>query len=121
MSRRNQSDQIFYFGRTGFTAAGNQGAAPAIDPTLDEVVTAVLTANATVAAPAASTPGAVNIGSRFYLVVIQDATGTRTLAWNAAWRNAPAMTAGTANQRASFEFRWDGVSWQFVGGSTAFA
>lgn len=98
---------------------GNVGAAPAVDPTASESVTLVLTANATIAAPV-STAG-LNIGDPYYIVAIQDVTGTRTLGWNAAWRNAPAMSAGTNGQRASFEFRWDGVNFQYVGGSTAFA
>jgi len=79
-----------------------------------------LNANATINAPV----NAPAVGARFSLRLAQDATGTRTVTWNAAYRNAPAWTAGTAAQTAYAEFECvDHVAntWQYVGGSTAFA
>jgi hypothetical protein len=78
-----------------------------------------LTAAATVGAPLSAAP----IGFKLFLEFVQDATAGRAVTWNAIYRNAPAIGGGsaTAGQRASTEWRWDGVSWQFVGGSTAFA
>ena len=64
--------------------------------------------------------GPRGVGDKLYLVVILG--GSHTLAWSAAaggYRNGLAAS-GTIGQRASFEFRWDGVSWQMTGGSTAF-
>jgi hypothetical protein len=120
MGSRSQlvRDQKETFG-VSVKSLGNVGAAPAVDPTQGETHTLVLTANATIAAPVSA--AGLNLGDPLYIIAIQDATGGRTLAWNAAWRNAPTLSAGTSNQRASFEFRWDGVNWQYVGGSTAFA
>lgn len=62
------------------------------------------------------------IGTQMYLVLQQDGTGSRTVTWAACYRNAPDWSAGgAAGTIASGEFRWDGQSWQYVGGSSAFA
>jgi hypothetical protein len=121
MSRRNQGNQLELYGKTSFYNMGNVAAAPSIDASLEEAIQMTLTANAVIAAPAANSIPSVNVGSRLYLVFIQGPGGTFTVAWNAAWRNAPALAGGAAATRASAEFRWDGASWQFIGGSTVFA
>src|SRR5215831_14038545 len=97
---------------------GNSGSVPQPDCAIGEVQQWIVNANAVVAAPL-NTSG-VAIGSHLYMLFQQNATGGFTLGWNAIWRNAPTLAAGAANTRASFEFRWDGTSMQFVGGSTAF-
>lgn len=94
----------------------NSGASPVVDASVGEVF--VLTLNAPTVTVSAVNPRAV--GDRIYVVAIQDQPASRTLAWASNFRNAP-TGSGSAGQRASFEFRWDGVSWQCVGGSTAFA
>lgn len=91
------------------------------DASAAEVWQFVLTA-ATVTVGAPLNPRA--IGDQLFVVLIQDATGGRNIAWASGaggFRNAPTPSAGTSGQRCSFEFRWDGVSWQMTGGSTAFA
>ena len=95
------------------------GATYVHDVTVVETAVVTLTANCTVGAPINTNQ--IRAGNRTCLIFVQDSTGGRTLAWNAAWRNAPALAAGTAGQRACFEFRWDGVNMQLVGGAVAFA
>jgi hypothetical protein len=60
------------------------------------------------------------VGAQLFLVVIQDDSGGHAITWDAVFRNAPTPSAGTAGQRLSAEFRFDGVSWQCVGSSSAF-
>lgn len=96
---------------------GASGAAPQPDAGVIETQVWTLTANATVAAPL--NPRAV--GDQLFLVFVQDATGGRSISWNGIYRNAPTPSVGIAGQRLSAEFRWDSQSWQFTGGSTAFA
>jgi hypothetical protein len=99
------------------TVVGNGGATPT--PNCANGLTQVFTmnANATVGAPT----NPPQIGTTLNLVFVQDATGSRTIGWNATYRNAPAWSAGAANTRASARFQYDGAGWQFMGGSTAFA
>lgn len=103
---------------------GNQ--ATTITPNLafGAAQTFTLTGNVTVAAP-------INppvVGARLRLRLVQDSTGSRTVTFNSAYRNAAGTTltlaAGTANLVAYLEFEClDQATnkWQFVGGSTAFA
>jgi hypothetical protein len=99
--------------------AALSGAAPVPDCADAETQVFTMNANITVGAPI----NAPAIGSKLVLIFVQDATGTRTLAWNAIYRNAPALAGGaaTAGQRALTEWCWDGASWEFTGGATAFA
>lgn len=46
----------------------------------------------------------------------QDGTGSRIITWNAAFKKA-ADGAGTANQKGSTSFVYDGASWVQVGGA----
>ena len=73
-----------------------------------QVATVTLAGNRTVAAPT----GMIN-GAFYALAVIQDATGGRTLAWNAVFKwtfaSAPTLTT-TANARDYFVFRSDGTN-----------
>ena len=97
------------------------GAAPIVYAGLAETYVLTLTAATTVGVPAQSTT--CPPGTTLCLIFVQDATAGRTLAFNAIFRNAPSISGGaaTAGQRCSTEWRWDGVSWQYTGGSTAFA
>jgi hypothetical protein len=120
MSRGNvEQAQIEFQGAIQPKTIGNVGAAPIPDANAAESQVFTLTANATFGA-AQNTSG-LPVGSKLCFVLIQDPTGTRTVGWNAQYKNAPALAAGTAGQRALVEFRWDGVGFQFVGGSAAFA
>lgn len=86
------------------------------DATIVETQTFVMTANLTVGAPV----GPRAVGDKLYLVFV-DSNGGHTIAWDSVYRNCQRPAAGAANTRLSCELRWDGQSWQFAGGSTAFA
>ena len=103
------------------TKIAASGASYAPDISTAESHTVTMTANLTVAAPGGTNQ--MQPGSRFALILIQDNTGSRTLTWNSAWRNAPSGlgSGAAAGSRALFEFRYDGVSMQYTGGATAFA
>lgn len=69
--------------------------------------------NITIAAP---TNG--QTGSRLDITILQDATGSRTVTWNAAFKfagaAAPTLTT-TASRRDTFRFVYDGSAWREVG------
>lgn len=100
-------------------ASASTSYAPDVSAAETHVVT--LTGATTIAAPTGTAQ--MQPGTRFALVVVQDTTGGRALSWASNWRNAPSGLGGSAaaNTRALFEFRFDGVNMQYVGGSTAFA
>jgi len=106
---------------------GSQGAAIVPDVDAAEAQVFVLGAAATVGVPlvdgAAVSANNVPIGTKLFLVFVQDVTAGRALSWNAIFRGAPATTGGAATngQRMGCEFRYDGASWQFVGGASTFA
>lgn len=108
--------QTAAFGLPQPKAWGNVAAVCTPDATIVETQTFVMTANLTVGAPI----GPRTTGDKLYLVFV-DSNGGHTIAWNSIYRNCPTPSAGTAGQRLSVELRYDGVSWQCVGGSTAFA
>lgn len=115
-----EQDQEAFFGTKQPAINNASGATPTPDATAVETQEFVMTA-ATVTMQPPKGPRAV--GDKLFIVCIQDATGGRTLAWSTSaggYRNGLGAS-GTSGQRASFEFRWDGVSWQMTGGSTAFA
>ncbi len=110
------------FGGSPAGAPSVQVAAGAFSPYLAVglVVNAVLTGNVTIAQPYGINN--LPVGSLMYLVLTQDGTGSRTVAWASCYRDAPNWSSGgAAGTVASGEFRWDGNSWQYVGGSSAFA
>lgn len=77
----------------------------------------VLNANCFVGEPLYPPP----VGGRIILLLTQDGTGSRSVTWGICFRDAPAWSASAAGTRASAEFLWDGFSYQYMGGSTAFA
>lgn len=97
--------------------AGNTGAAPAPALTNGPVQQWTMNNNVTWGAPTAPW----KLGQLLTILAVQDATGSRTTAWNATYRNAPSWAAGAANTKATAMFIYDGTNWQFIGGSTAFA
>jgi hypothetical protein len=104
----NDTDALFQAGSTGTTPT----------PNCQNGLTQVWTMNNNISVGVPTNPP--QIGQTLTLVFVQDATGGRTIVWNAAYRNAPPWSAGLAGQRATADFKYDGISWQFVGGSTAF-
>lgn len=64
-----------------------------------------------------------NPGQRIYIILVQDSTGSRTVSWASCWRDIPSgwASGGAAGTVASGEFVFDGFSWQYCGGSSAFA
>jgi hypothetical protein len=98
---------------------GNTGATPAPNLYFGTVQRWTQNSSVTWAAPA----NPAGYGTILTLLVQHDATaGNYTTAWNAAFRNAPAIAASAAaNSKATFQFMYDGTNWQFIGGSTAFA
>jgi hypothetical protein len=65
--------------------------------------------NITIAAPVNARTGLI-----LDIVIVQDATGSRTVTWNAAYHfagaAAPTLTT-TASRRDTFRFVYDGASW----------
>lgn len=93
-----------YFGNATLT----DGATVSWAANTQQVATVTIAGNRTMAAPT----GLVN-GAFYALAVIQDATGSRTLTWNAVfkWAGGTAPTLSTAaNARDYFVFRSDGTN-----------
>lgn len=78
------------------------------------VVVAALTGNITVAAPLNP-----RVGQRLAFCFTQDATGGRTVTWNAAFA-AAANSGSTANHKAATEFVYDGSRWVQLAGAMTF-
>lgn len=77
-----------------------------------------LTNNVTVGQPLNPVPA----GNLIVLQLVQDATGSRTVAWAGCYRDAPNWAAGgAALSTALAMFMFDGQSYQYIGGSSAFA
>jgi hypothetical protein len=94
----------------------------AIAPNCSLGVTQIYTINnnATISAPL----NPPTIGGRLRLKIVQNATGGYSVTFNSAYRNAPSLGTGTARQTAYVEFECiDTITntWQYIGGSTAFA
>ncbi len=87
----------------------------AIDPANGTDYEVTLGGNRTVGAP--STPVT---GQRINLVVIQDVTGGRTLAWNAVFKQGWSDIGNVANARASISFVYDGTNWNQIGAQNAY-
>jgi len=78
------------------------------------VVVGTLTGNITIAAPLGARKG-MDLTYCF----TQDATGTRTVTWNAAF-SFVANEAGAANEKGQSTFIYDGARWIQMGGSMLF-
>jgi hypothetical protein len=76
----------------------------------ERLIVGTLTGGTTVPAPTNPQPGQV-----LEFAFLQDGTGGRVVTWNAAFKKA-ADGAGTANQRASTRFLYDGTNWIQQGG-----
>ena len=74
------------------------------------VIVGTLTGGMTVAAPTNPT-----LGKKLTFAFTQDATGGRTITWNAIFKKT-ADAAGAANTKGTTEFVYDGTNWRQVGG-----
>jgi len=54
-------------------------------------------------------------GQRITYTFIQDGTGGRTVAWNAAYKVTWSDAGNTANKRSTVSFRYDGTFWNIEG------
>lgn len=81
----------------------------------ERLIVGTLTGNLTISAP--SNP---RTGGMLVFAFTQDATGGRTITWNAAFKKA-ADGAGTANQKGATSFVYDGTNWVQVGGGLGWA
>ena len=83
------------------------------DASTEDVCKLTLGANRTLAAPSNGTTGQF-----ISILVIQDGTGSRTIAWNAVFEfkddTAPTATT-TASKGDMFTFRYNGSKWLEVG------
>jgi hypothetical protein len=93
------------------------GATISWDVSARAVAKVTLGGNRTLSAP--NSP--IGSGQFISLLVIQDATGSRTLTWNAAYEfkddTAPTLTT-TAQKADLFTFRYNGTKWLEVGRNT---
>ena len=83
-------------------------------PTGATVIVGALTGNLTVNAPTSPIKG-----GRLTFILVQDATGGRTITWNAVFKKA-ADGAGAANQKGATSFYYDGTDWIQEGGPLTF-
>lgn len=73
------------------------------------IIVGTLTGNITINAPTAPSKGA-----KLSFNFTQDATGSRTLTWNAAFKKGTDVL-GAANQKAAIEYIYDGTNWVAIG------
>ena len=78
------------------------------DYRLGETIIATLSGNITVA----DVPALARLkGARLNFVFIQDGTGGRTVAWNAAYKVTWSNAGNTAGLRSAITFEYDGTNW----------
>lgn len=81
----------------------------------ERVIVGTLTGNLTINAPTNPRSGGMLV-----FCFTQDATGGRTITWNAAFKKA-ADTAGTANQKGATSFVYDEANWVQAAGMLGWA
>lgn len=77
-----------------------------------KVIVGTLTGNITDLAA----PSNAHIGCRLSFKFTQDATGSRTVGWNATYKKSWTISP-TANKISTIEFEYDGTNWIQVGGT----
>lgn len=75
-----------------------------------------LTGNITMSAPTNPI-----LGQQVTYIFEQDGTGGWTITWDAVFSKSADPAAGTAGQKASTSFRYDGAEWVQIGGALAWA
>lgn len=88
----------------------------AVDASLGTTFVVTLTDNRTMGAP--TNP---QTGTTISFIVIQDGTGGRTLAWNAAYNVSWSDTGNLLNRRSTVQFVYDGSVWQQIGAQRLYA
>lgn len=117
----NDEDLVYAFNGTAWVTQGvpvlqsiAYGATITPDAALGErVIVGALAGNLTINAP--TNP---RTGGMLVFGFTQDATGGRTITWNAAFKKA-ADGAGTASQKAATSFVYDGANWVQAAGALA--
>src|SRR6266404_7602883 len=109
------SAQLNQLSNTVAYPAGNTGTTPTPNFANGSVQSWTMNNNVTWGAPTNPPMGPQT------LTLVITSTGAFTTAWNATYRNAPAWAAAAAGQTATAQFMYDGINWQFIGGSAAFA
>ena len=89
------------------------------NPMLGRTIVLTLTGNVTIDTP--TNPNMGGIGNRLTFVIIQDGTGSRTVGWNAVYKQAWSDTGFAASKRSTITFEWDGTNWNQVGGQSPYA
>ena len=87
----------------------------AVDSSLANEYKVTLAGNRIVGAP--TNPAS---GQRIEIVVVQDVTGGRTLAWNAVFKTAWSDVGNAANKRSSIVFAYDGTNWNQIGAQSPY-
>lgn len=75
----------------------------------ERIIVGTLTGNITINAPTLPSKGA-----KLSFAFTQDATGSRTLTWNAAFKKGTDVL-GAASQKAAIEYLYDGTNWVAIG------
>ncbi len=87
----------------------------AVDASLSDIFTVTLGANRTMGLP--TNP---EKGQRITFIILQDATGGRTLGWNAVFKVSWSNTGNTASKRSMISFVYDGTNWNQDGAQTPY-
>lgn len=87
----------------------------AVDASKGRAYAVTLAGNRTMGAP--TNP---RTGQRISFEIIQDGTGGRTLAWNAAFKHAWVDTGNTLSKRSTIDFRYNGANWVQVGAQSPY-
>lgn len=59
-------------------------------------------------------------GQTIKFLILQDGTGGRTLAWNAAFKHAWSDAGNTLNKRSTIVFQYDGSNWNQLGAQSPY-
>jgi hypothetical protein len=78
----------------------------AVDATMGTRFKVTLGGNRTMGAPTGQYQN-----QRITFRIVQDGTGSRTLAWNAAFKVSWSDTGNTANKQSTIAFYWNGTNW----------
>lgn len=82
----------------------------------EHIEVAALTGNITINAPSGNVPRGKELVFRF----LQDATGLRTVTWNAVFKHAWSDVGNTANKTSTIRFRFDNTNWIQIGAQSPY-
>jgi hypothetical protein len=84
------------------------------DPSLGAFIQIALSGNITIDPPS----GLPRAGDELEFRFLQDATGGRTVTWDATFKNSYSNTGNTASKELTIRFRYTGIKWMQVGASS---